>query len=208
MPEKSKTNSSGKEIPKETKKEKSKYGLSKETLERILEEKISKETYPERKEKETILSEEELKNPIIKNKANSENEIENEIVPRRKVFLEKELSEISTTGFQKQSEKNETQNQFEYISKNPKNSNDEKKYISYETSPNTKLMRPEEISKSGSNLLGREAGFVSSVEQQNQNKQQYEVYSLPKKFSHEDFREENNLSDIKMREAKMHYYND
>lgn len=190
----------------ETKKEKSKYGLSKETLERILEAKTSKENFHQRGEKESILSEEELKNPIIKTKKSDSEEVI--FSPQQKrVFLERELSESSSGTI---SEKNRSGNSFEYVSKNPEgeNQNGEKKYISYENSPNTKFESAKKISESWSNPLGREAGFVSSENSQNKNSQQYETYINPKKFSEDEMKERSKKGDspeFVMRETKMHY---
>jgi len=205
------TEKKNEKITKKTK-EKSKYGLSAETLERILEEKSQKADYPERGEHESILSEEELKT-IPKRKNKDDEEDETTIIPQqRRIFLEREINDESSSQTVTGSQQNRNQNSFEYTPINNNSSEGEKKYINYEPNPNIKFESAREISKSWSNpLQGREVGFISSHPEMNNQKTNYETYTNPKRFSEEEMRDEakksNSLKFIS-NEAKMHYYKD
>ena len=198
-----------KENPK--KKEKSQYGLPKETLEKILEEKSRKEEFPAREENESILSEEELK-MLSKLKNEKKNLEENEIInipQQRKIFLERELeSETPAT----KSQQNKNQNSFGYIPKNSQNPDAGKKYINYEPNPDARFEKPGEISGTLPGH-GREAGFISAINPQSQklNEPKYETYIPTKNMSPEEMREESKKRrSIKFtsKEVKMHYYDD
>lgn len=190
-------------------KQESKHGLSKETLERILETKAPRKEIKPIKESDSIISDEEIKLlsklKEIEKKNSEEKTTRN--VPKP-IFLERELSEEFSPNTKK--EKNENISS-EYITRNKMdNSETKQKYQSYEHSPSRKFESPENISKSWSDPIGRrEVEFIHSEQDKiGKQEQRYEIYTNPKKFDEKDFSRDKKSNDFKVREVKMQYYND
>lgn len=199
-----------KRTPKDKEEEKkSKYGLSKETLERILESKPQRKEIKVIEESDSIISEEEL-NMIskLKNKKDKEEEKSNPI--QREIVLERELSDVPLSIDTKRKENNSQDS--EYISKNKKEEESNAKYQNYETNSSVKLHKAGKISESWTKpFQKREIDFVSSnPEMLTNQKPKYESYFTPKNLSDEEMKglsKRGEFEKFQFKEKKMHYYN-
>jgi hypothetical protein len=205
-----------KKVGKEKKSEvkKSKYGLSKETLERILETKVHKEVLPKKDNfHDEEFPEEELINSSNEMNLSGENKKRRTSVSLEAVNEgERNLGTLVHSGWQNRtnsSGENGTGSGFEYISKNSEENSEGKKYQSYEVNPNIKTLKPEEAASEWSKdfTKARNVKFVQ-YEQNSSGEPKYEKFFTPKNLSESEMKNlhEKKFRDFEFQEKKLNYY--
>ncbi len=190
------------------KKSESKHGLSKETLERILEDKKPRRKIVPIKESDSRLSEEELK--MLSQRKPEEEDSEEGVQPdfqRRPVFLEKELSKEPSGNLSKED------SDAEYLTRQQSSEKaDKAKYVKYESDSSVKIQKAGEIAKSWSQpFQNREPQFISSHPEIQGQKPKYETYFTPKSMTEQELKDlskSRESPNFGFKEEKMHYYND
>lgn len=194
-----------KENTKSSENKKTKFGMSKETLEKLLETKIHKEKLPPKEEFESIISDEEI--AFLNKKERPPRNQERTIIQNNPMrILERDLTEETNSG----NEVKGNSRNGEYISGNAQKSDGEKKYQSYEANISPQAFhKVEEISKGWSKPFVETPKFKEVHSETEQKNQKYENYFTPRNFSEKELKERKigrDFQEFEFQEKKMHYY--